>query len=325
MKKAALLAGACLSLAILITGPVSAQESTRYESWNGGAAGSTQDMVKALRDLVEEAEQARAADPRFLDDLNALANAFDETAALDLISDDFGDGDYTNGTEWTVTSGRWWVENAVGLRSVVAAPAASPVATPDREPEPPRRSSDDLADAILNDLLGQIAGRDDYPQDQDQQTAEWQDQQQTFGADIASADIQVATDVANAFSLRMEITSRARYGEFRVAAYQVSPQDGWGYQLAYTPVGRSGLRLMRLARGEHSVIAYRDGSIDLEDGRLHVLDWNRSVTGVMTVSLDGTQLIEVTDTRLRDPFDGIAFSNRGGDYAVRNISVKRER
>ena len=72
MKKAALLAGACLSLAILITGPVSAQESTRYESWNGGAAGSTQDMVKALRDLVDEAEQVRAADPRFLDDLKAL-------------------------------------------------------------------------------------------------------------------------------------------------------------------------------------------------------------------------------------------------------------
>ena len=325
MKKAALLAGTCLSLAILISGPGSAQESTRYESWNDGTAGSTQDMVKALRDLVDEAEQARAADPRFLDDLKALANAFDDTAPLDLISDDFRDGDYTSGTEWTVTSGRWWVENAVGLRSVVAAPAASPVAATEPEPEPPRRSSDDLAEAILGDLLDNLSGRNKDSSGDSQQTAPPQQQPQTSGADAVPADVQVAIGVPNAFSLRMEITSRARYGELRVAAYQVSPQDGWGYQLAYTPGGQSGLRLMRVARGQHAVIAYHDGKIDLEDGRLHVIDWNRSVAGVMTVALDGTQLIEVTDTRLRDPFDGIAFSNRGGDYAVRDISVKRGR
>ena len=59
--------------------------------------------------------------------------------------------------------------------------------------------------------------------------------------------------------------------------------------------------------------------IDLEDGRLHVIDepLGRSNDGGAIAAAD-----EVTDTRLRDP--RIAFSNRGGD-AVRDISVKRGR
>lgn len=313
-----------MSLALFVSAPAWAQETKRYESWNGGSSGSTQDMVKALRDLVKEAEEARAADPRFLDDLKALATAFDETAPLDLISDDFGDGDYTRGTEWAVTGGSWWVESAVGLRSVVAAPAASPTVANEPEPTPPRRSSDDLAESILGGILDQMAGRDSDRAREAEQTAEPQ-QQQSSGADTVPADIQVAIGIPNAFAMRMEITSRARTGEFRVAAYQVSPQDGWGYQLAYSPGAQSGLRLMRVARGQHSVVAYHDGRIDLEDGRLHVLDWNRSVSGEMTVSLDGTEMIRVTDARLRDPFDGVAFSNRGGDYAVRGITVNRGR
>jgi len=71
------------------------------------------------------------------------------------------------------------------------------------------------------------------------------------------------------------------------------------------------------------VIGSHNGAIDLEDGRLHVIDWDRSVAGAMTVSLDGKVLIKATDARLRDPFDGFAMINQGGDYAVRTVSVRR--
>ena len=71
------------------------------------------------------------------------------------------------------------------------------------------------------------------------------------------------------------------------------------------------------------VLGVPHGALDLEDGRLHVIEWARSVTGSMTVSLDGTALIQTSDTRLRDPFDGFGITNLGGDYAVRSISVQR--
>jgi hypothetical protein len=317
IRRAALLAGTYLALACA-GAALADDQATRYQSWGAGPGGSTQDMVKALRELIDEAEDARAADPRFLTDLKALANAFDESAPVELMHDDFRDGDYTRGVVWQVTRGNWWVESAVGLRSVVSAPAAMPVQTAPQEPE--RRADDDLADAIIGTILEQMV------RPREGSTAEpAPSQPEQAGVDTLPAEIQVQRSVPNAFSVRLEITSRARYGELRVGPYQGSTQYGWGYMLAYGPGSRTGLRLMRVARGQHTVIGYHDGVIDLEDGRLHVIDWNRSLSGEMTVTLDGKLLITATDARLRDPFDGFAIANTGGDYAVRDISIRRGR
>lgn len=321
MKRTHLLSGTYLSLALLLAAPASAQEDSRYQQW-GAQGGSTQDMVNALRELVGEAERARAADPRFLGDLKALADAFDNTAPVGLIQDDFRDGDYTAGTVWTVTDGRWWIEDAVGLRSLVAATAASPVANEPAPSDPgPRRAGDDLAEAILGDLLDRVTrqGGSQPAESNQQQPA----QNQTAGGDTIPAQIQVEAPIPNAFSVRMEITSRARYGALRIGPYQVSNSSGWGYWLTYAPGAQKGLTLSRFSRGQPTVVATYDRALDLEDGRLHVIEWARSVTGTMTVSLNGTALIQTSDTRLRDPFDGFGITNQGGDYAVRSISVQR--
>jgi hypothetical protein len=335
MTKTALLAGTYLSLALLIAAPATAQESSRYQTWEAGQ-NTTQEMVDKLRKLIEEAERARAADPLFLGDLKALANDYDglpppgatappppdTSPPVHLIDDDFRDGDYTKATNWSVTGGRWWVEDAVGLRSLVAASVtdAAPATTP--EPERPERSNDDLAEAILGGILDQIANGGEQSREETPPT-ESQPTQQTTGANAEHAVIQTAKAVPNAFSMRLEITSRERHGEFLVSPYQVSPGEGWGYRLAYTPSGQYGLRLLRFSRGQQTVVAYHNGRVDLEDGRLHILEWDRSATGAMTVKLDGKHMMQVTDTRLRDPFDGLAMSNRGGDYAVRKITVNR--
>lgn len=319
MKRSHLLAGTCLSLALVLSASATAQDAPRYQQWGGG--GSTQDMVDALRDLVGEAERARAADPRFLGDLKALADAFDQTAPVALITDDFRDGDYTNGTVWTVTGGRWWVEEAVGLRSLVAAPAAAPAAS---DPPPSnstrRRVGDDFAEAILSDILNQVT----RPRSESESgSSEPQTSPAATSGDATPAEIQVAGAIPNAFAARLEITSREPRGALRLGPYQVSTRDGWGYYLAYHPGDQTGMRLVRFSRGQPTVIGSHNGTIGLEDGRLHVIEWTRSVAGTMTVSLDGKVMIQATDTRLRDPFDGFAISNQGGDYAVRNISISR--
>jgi hypothetical protein len=41
----------------------------------------------------------------------------------------------------------------------------------------------------------------------------------------------------------------------------------------------------------------------------------------MVVKVDGAQVMEVTDRSYRDPFDGIALVNGGGDYALRSITI----
>ena len=317
--------GAWLAAAVIAAVPALAhaqQEAPRYRSWTAGPAGGSQDMVTQLRALVQEAERANAADPRFLTDLEALADAYDESAPVELLHDDFRDGDYTEGVAWTVTRGRWWVEPAVGLRSLVAAPAASPAPTTQQQPYR-RPTGEDLAAAVLGNLLGQVTGPQQQQSQQTQQTTTQTGQ--AAGADATPAEIQVASAIPNAFSARFEITSRARAGEFRAGVYQRSLRDGWGYQIAYAPGAAQGLRLMAVSRGQATVIGTHDGVLNLEDGRLHVIDWSRSLAGETAVGVDGKELIRVTDARLRDPFEGLGIANLGGDFALRDVSVKRGR
>ena len=106
-------------------------DDQRYEAWERDGGGA-EEMVKALRALIDEAEHSRAADPLFLKDLKALAKKYDvarpaaraAATPVQLMRDDFRDGDYTRGVRWTVVSGKFWVEDAVGLRTLVTQTAA---------------------------------------------------------------------------------------------------------------------------------------------------------------------------------------------------------
>ena len=60
--------------------------------------------------MVDDAEKARAADPQFLRDLRGLAQGSDRPWRIQLLNDDFGDGDFTRNPSWTVTAGKYWVD-----------------------------------------------------------------------------------------------------------------------------------------------------------------------------------------------------------------------
>ena len=59
----------------------------------------------------------------------------------------------------------------------------------------------------------------------------------------------------------------------------------------------------------------------MADGQSHIIEWTRDTGGVMTVSVDGAQVMSVADRRFRDAFDGFAVVNSGGDYALRSITI----
>ena len=62
-----------------------------------------------------------------------------------------------------------------------------------------------------------------------------------------------------------------------------------------------------------------DRPIDLRDNAPHTLQWSRDGRGTMKVSLDGKALMQVTDRRFKDPFDGLVVVNAAGDFALRRV------
>ena len=55
--------------------------------------------------------------------------------------------------------------------------------------------------------------------------------------------------------------------------------------------------------------------------QLHTLQWTRDRNGGMNVTLNGNPVLSTTDRGLRDPFDGIEFSNRNGELALRSLKL----
>jgi len=301
---------AVLAVSILI--PVFASEAGQhYRSWIGPDAPSQagtqrqQDFVDKLKGLIDEAEKARAVDPQFLGDLRGLVREYDRPRRRVVLSDRFEDGDFTDNPAWTVTQGRYWVERGWGLRSAVK---AGPAAQSAPQPEP--RKGRDAAAAIFGRILqqaidpeGKLGGG------------------QTAGGAPATA-IQIALALTNAFAVEIDLSSWSAEGRLEIGPYQGAPKGAeraQGYVLAYTPGGE--LELLRVSPRGSSIIDRRTGLVALEDKKTHRLLWTRNADGLMTVSIDGREVLKASDKAFRGPFDGLRIVNQGGDYIFKRIAV----
>jgi hypothetical protein len=113
-----------------------------YNQWQPPTTAQDPELSALLDDLetlVDDAEQSRAADPEFLNDLNDLLATYGNPWGTRLLYDDFKDGNYTSNPRWTVASGNFKVNDGQnpGLRSKVG------------------RQGDNAAQAIIGALLGQ--------------------------------------------------------------------------------------------------------------------------------------------------------------------------
>ena len=286
----------------LVAAPASAGE--HYSPWPGAETavsadrGRVQGFVDRLNTLIDEGETARAADPRFLRDLRDLARGYDRPWRKLVLSDDFGDGNFTADPAWTVTAGRYWVEGGWGLRSKVDPAAAQPQ-------QEGKVSGRDAALAILGTILGQAAGQ-----------GEGGGPAATGPA--AAAAIHTGVRITNAFSIEIELSSWLGQGRLEFGPYQGADR-ATGYRLAYTPGGA--LELLRVSPWSSSVIERAAGPLTLEDKKAHRIEWTRRPDGEMAVSLDGKALFTAVDRGVTDPFDGFLMVNRGGDYILRRLAV----
>ena len=309
--------------ALAITAAASAQQ---YQPWNnpdsgGSTAGGDrlQGLIERLGGLIDEAERSRAADPGFLSDLRGLADEYRRGPRTLLLSDDFGDGDFTRNPRWTVTAGRYWVEQGWGLRSAIKPGQTLP------QTQQKRLSGKDAAAAIFGQILQQAI---------DPEGRMSSGQTMGSGTAISATAIQTGTRLSNAFALEMDFSSwqiqgqtQATGGRLEVGPYQGTPGQGApggagraaGYVLAYRPGG--GIELFRVTGRGSAVIDSAPGPLNLEDKKTHRLEWTRSADGRMSVSIDGREILVATDLGSRGDFDGLRMVNRGGDYIVKRIAV----
>lgn len=301
-----------LPLLFALSLPVQAQ--TKYSAWSNPdqkANGNTRELVERLDKLINEAEKARAADPAFLRDLRNLARSYDtqgsqaanQPATIVVLSDDFHDGDFTANPTWTVTEGRYWIEQGWGLRSAIA------VVDPNQQQQQTKKSSGrDAALALLGAVLNQSAGGNATS---------------TNTAEAKNSAIHAQAAIANAFALEFEFSSweqkdQPSGGRFEIGPYQGTDRSS-GYRLAYTP--GKGLTLLIVSPQGQKVIDQQAGPMALEDKKPHIVSWTRDGRGKMSVSVDGREILAAVDLGFRDSFQGLSLSNGGGDFIIKRITV----
>ena len=331
-----LLVPALLASALAV--PAAAEEESRYSEWRQDGAeaegGEALDaLARELEALIDDAEKARAADPRFLQDLrNMIAAHVAEAEPREaLIRDDFSDGDYTDDPSWEVVSGEFSVESRLGLRTTI------PLSGADTETmrislDTIMETKDELLDkgeALLDkgkdtvtDLLsgektfGDLLGGDD----------EGEETEDTGPAGPEHAMIVLEADIPNAFALEVEMMSGVahRDAQFEIDLFQ-GRGGASGYRLSYMAGDDPALSISRFGRRGAEVIGEHDDALALEDGQSHTLALVREGDGTMTATVDGTEMIRAKSTALEDPFDGLSLVNGGGDYAIRSVAVYGER
>jgi len=287
------MAGGALAFAVAAA-PAAAQTSTRYSPWQGSQdAGQTDSLIHNLQSLIDEADRAKAADPRFLQDLRDVIADYQKggggntgtaaTAAMvNLLRDDFQDGDYTANPAWTVSAGQWNVDGGRGLHSTIGATGKSNMSN------------------VLSGLL--------QPETN-----------QNSGQAAAFASIYTPVKIGNAFSLQVELSSgkagRLDFGPYAGASGELA------YRVTYRPGKQGSLELQRVTSQGTTAIGHYDGAIDTSNKRKHTIKLTRDRSGAMQVWLDGQKVIDAKDDRIRQPFDGILFINSSGEHWVRSVTV----
>ncbi|MCB2102962.1 MAG: hypothetical protein KDE22_18945 [Rhodobacterales bacterium] len=296
-----------LAAVVLATAGSAAAQDSRYQRWvDPETAQQKETLLEDLRALVDKAERDRAADPYFLRDLRALIQKYDVPALVELLFDDFSDGDFTSRPAWRVTSGQYWIERGYGLRSAVAtAIAAQPQ---EDEKKSKKQQRQELAAALIGSLLGGQQNGGQEPASGGSPTTP------------PAAVIETRLALPNAFTLDLDVASFKAPGQFEVGVFQGSAD--LGYRLIYVAGPVPEMQLRRVSSRGSGLIGASSGLAALEDNKVHALSWSRGPDGTMTVRLDGADVVVARDAGFRDPFDGLVLVNGGGDFIVSRVAVQ---
>lgn len=281
------------ALLLLLTAPLAAQsDEDKLKS-----------LLQELDSLIDKGESQNLADPWFLQDLRALSERYGETWPVVLLDHRFDSRSTLPKAPWQVHQGDMKMDWSRGLRSRVEAKAV----------EAKAKSDDELAREMIGSILGKaLGGKDSQPATTPDPT------------EPALAEAEIA--VSNAFQMRAEITARAMpgadEGAFELGVYQTG---GAGYRLILQPKAEAGAVITLVAvsaRGSRRVIDSADYEEVTADDAPLTLTLARRPNGLMSAALDETELFSASDKSFNDPFQGALIANRGGDYAIKWMTIR---
>lgn len=276
--------------------PPAAASSTAETPTTAGDDERTQALVDALRVVVDQAEKDRSADYQVIGRLRELMRIYDRPWRVTLLDDDFSDGDFTRSPAWKVTIGKFSVDSRYGLRSRVKPPAKLNL-----------RSGDSDGDAALR-LFGAVLN---------------QLSQQQSGGQAKRAEIHTRLAIADIFSIEIEFGAMAKTVEGGGIEFGPTRGSGrkFGYRLVYSQGAEPSLVLVWISKSGSSIIARANLEAGLEDGQYHRLLLRRGHDGAMDVTLDGILVMDGVDAGRKRSFTGFVLINRGGDLAVRGVTI----
>jgi hypothetical protein len=294
-----------LAVLFVLAGPPPALAQSAPDRLNG--------MISDLNALIERGAQRNLADPWFLDELRALSARYGETWPRVLMDHSFDSQSGTPKPPWQVRAGRMQVDWSRGLRSRVE-PAAAPQSGGQQPP-----SRDEAVGALVGQLLGQALGTG-QPQPRQGDTSSGGDP----GAPaVAAADVSIS----NAFRIQAEMSGRptdgADQGGFEIGVFQAGNA---GYRLVITPNAdgsRATVELLVVSSRETArVIDSVPVTVPVLGDAPFTVTWSRHPNGRIVVAVNGTDFIAVDDRTFSDPFQGVLLVNRGGDWAVKRMTIK---
>lgn len=255
------------------------------------------EIVDQLKEIISRLERNRNTDPAALQQLRDLVRRYDWPWRTRLLSTDFSDSNYRLESSWVIDQGDFRVVRGAGLQTSFAPPA--------------RAAQKKEEGSSLGGLLGGILRGMTEPERSD------------TASQPSAAEIHTELRINNAFALSLQLDARAPgQGDGRIEFGPYLGRDrSSGYRLAYNPARRPALELLRVSPGRSAVVESSQGHVDLEDGRLHDLEWRRSVDGEMVVLLDGREILRALDRGTIDDFDGFTIVNAGGEYTFGRIDI----
>ncbi|MDA0230533.1 MAG: hypothetical protein O3B21_10130 [Proteobacteria bacterium] len=340
------------------------------------ASGQGDALVKEISGLIDEADSARAADPKFLDDLRQALEDYQGPKLVSLMHDDFGDGNFSRNPLWQEAEGKFTIDGKRGLKSLANKPPPSQAdmlskilkeleakkadkgrytlvqsATLANKPYVPVGEEIERVQAAIkaadgpSPMQGRLAALEEIRDDSGRFTLvqsmilsgkpnipvgeEIERTQEVIAKEQAAkaaaqqsgrAELYTRLDISNSFSIQLDLLSSKADGRFEMDVFQGFGRTA-GYRLAYNAGASPSFELLRFGSSGSRRLASHNQAIKLEDGYRHLILFSRDESGGMSVSMDGKTLVQASDKSFRDPFNGVALINNGGEFAVREISV----
>lgn len=270
-----------------------------------------QTLVDEIQALAEKSRKERAADRWLQIALEDLVDKYNFPWKESLFSDDFSDGDYRKDPAWNVSTGEFWVDRRLGLRSEVVSREI-----PERRQQEPaqRQSNEDIGKALIGALLQDALGGRNQQQREPEPVRS--------RTETIPASIRTAVAIPTTFAVEAIFSQNNRPGESGQFEWIVmqDQQAANAYKVIVSTGTKPVLEVVRVRSGRDSFLE----SVEvpgIDDGGEHALSWRQTGRGEISVFLDGEEVVKVSDRPFRHGFKFLGMINRGGDFSISGIEV----